>query len=82
MRDGVHDIPIEQRNPAEVTIMSGLHSSGVLDVQITPDGSPVANYGFDVTPARLVSGLITERGICAANEASILGMYPEKNSNE
>jgi methylthioribose-1-phosphate isomerase len=78
MRDGVHDIPIEQRNPAEVTVMSGLRGTDVLDVHITPENSPVANYGFDVTPARLVSGLITERGICAANEDSILGMYPEK----
>jgi methylthioribose-1-phosphate isomerase len=78
MRDGVHDIPIEQRNPAEVTLMSGLRGADVFDVQITPENSPVANYGFDVTPARLVSGLITERGICAANEDSILAMYPEK----
>ena len=78
MRDGVREIPIEERNPAEVTLMSGLHGNNVLEVQITPTDSPVGNYGFDVTPARLVSGLITERGICAANEDSILGMYPEK----
>ena len=50
------------------------------DVAITPADSPVKNYGFDVTPARLVSGLITERGICAANEESILALYPEKKS--
>ena len=50
----------------------------MLDVQITPPDSPVGNYGFDVTPARLVTGLITERGICAANEESVLALYPEK----
>ncbi len=80
LRDGVHDIPIEQRNPAEITRISGVHGDQVLDVQITPDGSPVANYGFDVTPARLVSGLITERGLCAASEDSILALYPEKKT--
>ena len=52
----------------------------MLEVQITPADSPISNYGFDVTPARLVTGLITERGICAANEADILGMYPEKRT--
>jgi methylthioribose-1-phosphate isomerase len=80
MRDGVHDIPIEQRNPAEVTVMSGMHGDQVVDVQITPPESPVGNYGFDVTPARLVTGLITERGICAANENDILALYPEKKT--
>ncbi len=78
MRDGVHDIPIEERNGDEVRIMAGLSGSDVLEVQITPTGSPVGNYGFDVTPARLVSGLITERGICAADERSVLALYPEK----
>ncbi|MBI1256755.1 MAG: S-methyl-5-thioribose-1-phosphate isomerase [Chloroflexi bacterium] len=80
MRDGVREIPIEERNPAEVTMMSGLHDGQVVDVQITPADSPVGNYGFDVTPARLVTGLITERGICAANEAGVLTLYPEKKS--
>ncbi|MEP7292450.1 MAG: S-methyl-5-thioribose-1-phosphate isomerase [Chloroflexota bacterium] len=78
MRDGVRDIPIEQRNPDEVRIMAGIKDDEVLEIQITPAGSPVGNYGFDVTPARLVTGLITERGICAANENDILALYPEK----
>lgn len=79
MRDGVHEIPIEERDPTEVKWMAGVHGSGaVQEVAITPADSPVKNYGFDVTPARLVSGLITERGICAADEASILALYPEK----
>ncbi len=80
LRDGIHDIPIEERNPGEVTRMAGLHGDDVLEVQITPSDSPVSNYGFDVTPARLVSGLITERGICAADEASIRALYPDKHT--
>ncbi|MFM8449573.1 MAG: S-methyl-5-thioribose-1-phosphate isomerase, partial [Haliscomenobacter sp.] len=47
-------------------------------VRILPEASPVANYGFDVTPARLVSALITDRGICEASEDGILGLFPEK----
>jgi methylthioribose-1-phosphate isomerase len=78
MRDGVREIPIEERRADEVIRMAGLHGGDVLEVAITPPGSPVANYGFDVTPARLVTGLITERGICAADEASILALYPDK----
>jgi methylthioribose-1-phosphate isomerase len=70
--DGLKEIPIEERHPDEVKFMEGKGGK----VQVCPDGSRVANYGFDVTPARLVSGLITERGICAANEKSILEMFP------
>ncbi len=80
MRDGVAEIPIEERNPDEVKIMAGVNGANVVDVRITPEHSPVGNYGFDVTPARLVSGLITERGVCAANEDDILALYPEKRS--
>jgi len=68
LRDGVKEIPIEERTPEEVTHISGLCDDGqVRAVQVTPKGSSAANYGFDVTPARLVSGLITERGVVAAN---------------
>ena len=64
VNDGVAEIPIEQRAGDEVTKMTGRTADGQIEtVTITPDGSPVANYGFDVTPARLVSGLITERGV-------------------
>jgi methylthioribose-1-phosphate isomerase len=49
-------------------------------VLVTPEGSPVANYAFDVTPSRLVSGLITERGICAASADGLLGLFPERRS--
>jgi methylthioribose-1-phosphate isomerase len=79
MRDGVHDIPIEQRDAEEVRLMNGRTADGRIEtVLLTPEDSPVANYGFDVTPARLVTGLITERGVIAPNEVDILHLYPEK----
>lgn len=79
MRDGVRQIPIEQRDSEEVRSIGGLTSGGVIErVLLTPEDSPAANYAFDVTPARLISGLITERGICAASEEGVLGLYPEK----
>ena len=77
MRDGVKEIPIEQRGAEEVRHADGWHHGRVVEVRITPEASAVANYGFDVTPARLVTGLITERGICEANEAGISAMFPE-----
>lgn len=81
MRDGVADIPIEERAPGEVTHVSGLTASGRIEtVQVTPVGSPVANYGFDVTPARLVTGLITEAGVCPASEAGLLGLFPRQEA--
>ena len=68
--DGVAEIPIEQRGAEEVATMTGRTADGRIEtVRIVPDGSPVANYGFDVTPARLVTGLITERGVLAASRA-------------
>ncbi|MDP1871022.1 MAG: S-methyl-5-thioribose-1-phosphate isomerase [Gallionella sp.] len=71
--DGVLEIPIEEREQEEVTHVSGLCDDGqVRRVSLTPEGSKAANYGFDVTPARLVTGLITERGLVAANTAAIL----------
>lgn len=76
--DGVCDIPIEQRNAAEVTDIAGRAADGsVTTVRLVPDGSKAANYAFDVTPARLVTGLITERGICLATVEGLAGLYPE-----
>ena len=77
--DGVREIPIEERSPAEVTHLSGPDEAGVLRrIQVSAPGSAAANPAFDVTPARLVSGLITERGRCAASVAGLAGLYPEK----
>lgn len=78
IRDGLREIPIEERDPGEVQRMAGINGDRMLNVAITPADSPISNYGFDVTPARLVTGLITERGICTADEKSILALYPEK----
>ena len=76
--DGLRDIPIEQRDETEVTHIAGRAPSGdVVAVQLTPDGTPAANYAFDVTPARLVSGLITERGICPASAEGLAALFPE-----
>jgi methylthioribose-1-phosphate isomerase len=78
MRDGVKEIPIEERDPSEVRFMSGKTADNSIGtVQICPDASPARNWGFDVTPARYISGLITERGVCAASEQGILSLYPE-----
>ena len=80
MNDGVNGIPIEQRDSEEVTHVWGKNAAGVVDsVQITPDGVAACNYAFDVTPARLVTGLFTERGVCAASEEGLLGLYPEQS---
>ena len=77
IRDGIREIPIEERSPDEVMFMSGETASGEIEtVRVTPRGSPVSNYAFDVTPGRLVTGLITERGICAASEAGLTSLFP------
>lgn len=79
VRDGVREIPIEQRGPEEVTHMTGRTADGRIEtVRIVPEGSPVANYAFDVTPARLVTGLITERGVLNATSAALSAAFPER----
>jgi methylthioribose-1-phosphate isomerase len=79
MRDGVANIPIEERGSEEVRWMSGCTEGGTLEsVRICPESTPARNWGFDVTPARLISKLICERGICDANEAAILALFPEQ----
>lgn len=77
--NGITEIPIEERSGSEITHISGRDESGTLSkVQITPDGSKAANPAFDVTPARLVTGLITERGCCAATEDGLKSLFPEQ----
>jgi methylthioribose-1-phosphate isomerase len=74
-----HDIPIEQRAREEVTSITGRTPIGeIASVAVYPDQTIVANHGFDVTPARLVTGLITERGVSPASEAGLLSLYPER----
>ena len=82
MRDGVREIPIEQRAAHEVRTISGWHVDQEVEVLLLPEGSAAANFAFDVTPARLVTGLITERGICSASAAGVLGLYPEQATGQ
>jgi len=77
IRDGVKEIPIEERNSEEVKFIQGLHKKNIIKVLVSPPESPAVNYGFDVTPAHLVTRLITERGVCQANETSIHELFPE-----
>jgi methylthioribose-1-phosphate isomerase len=72
------DIPIEERAPEELTHITGRSSSGSVErVRLVPEGSPALNLAFDVTPARLVTALITERGVCPASSAGLERLYPE-----
>jgi methylthioribose-1-phosphate isomerase len=72
IEDGIREVPIEERSAEEVTVVSGRTADGRIErVRITPEGSPAANYAFDVTPARLVTGLITERGVAEASAAGL-----------
>ena len=81
MVDGVAGIPIEERDAQEVIRVRGRLATGETgSVQITPDGVSARNYAFDVTPARLVTGLITERGICAASEQGLTSLYPQRGA--
>lgn len=85
MRDGLREIPIEERGSEEVKYVEGwIDAEGggkgrSVEVRVAPEGSRAANYGFDVTPARLVTGLITERGRCRASERGILKLFPERS---
>ena len=76
--DGLKEIPIEKRSADEVNFISGMTSSGkIAKISISPADTRAANYAFDVTPARLITGLITERGIVKPDREAILSLYPE-----
>ena len=79
--DGLREIPIEERDGREVTHVQGkLSGGGTGEVQISPDATPARNPAFDVTPARLVTGLITERGVCTASAEGLAGLFPERRT--
>src|SRR5215204_1323872 len=79
LRDGVREIPIEERSAREVTHMTGRTDGGAIKtVAVVAPGSPALNPAFDVTPARLVTGLITERGVARASREGLLALYPER----
>jgi methylthioribose-1-phosphate isomerase len=77
IRDGIAEVEIEERNADEVTHVSGLKDGKIESVRICPADAKVSNFGFDVTPARLITGLITEKGICKADEKSIKALLSE-----
>jgi methylthioribose-1-phosphate isomerase len=81
IEDGVNDIPIEERGAEEVKTIQGLLDGKVVSVRLTTETAPARNYAFDVTPSRLVTGLITERGICQANASSVFQLFPEKRKH-
>jgi methylthioribose-1-phosphate isomerase len=73
------DIPIEERSATELTHITGLNSAGAMEsVRVVPEGSPALNLAFDVTPARLVTALITERGLCSASRAALQSLFPDR----
>jgi methylthioribose-1-phosphate isomerase len=78
IEDGLAEIPIEERNADEVKYISGLCDGEIKRVLLTPENSRALNYGFDITPSRLITGLITERGICKATKEGISKLFPEK----
>ncbi len=80
LRDGLKDIPIEERSGNEVKQVDGWFEGRQIEIHVAPEESPAANYGFDVTPAHLISGLITERGLCKATEESIRALFPDRPS--
>jgi methylthioribose-1-phosphate isomerase len=81
LTDGIAGIPIEERDAREVTHLTGRTDEGAFaTVAVVSPGSPVANPAFDVTPARLVTGIITERGVAGATREGLLGLYPERRA--
>ena len=79
LRDGVRGVPIEERAAREVSHVRGRSDDGqVLEVEVVNPGSRIHNPGFDVTPARLVTGLITERGVAEASESGLAALFPER----
>lgn len=78
IEDGINNIPIEERNADEVKYIDGLYNNSICSVLVTPSQSPAKNFGFDVTPAKLITGLITERGISTANKEGLAQLFPDK----
>ena len=80
--DGLKQIPIEQRDAKEVKYMDGKNTQGeIVEILIAPENSPAVNFGFDVTPARLITGIITERGVSLAQEEDLLRLFPERQNS-
>ncbi|RZB30734.1 MAG: methylthioribose-1-phosphate isomerase [Desulfobacteraceae bacterium Eth-SRB1] len=80
LKDGLKEIPIEMRDPDEIRYVQGFDEGAIRSVLIPPENSPAANFAFDVTPARLVTGFITENGICRATEQDIMRLFPDRET--
>lgn len=80
LKDGLKEIPIEMRDPDEIRYVQGFYEGAIRSVLIPPENSPAANFAFDVTPARLVTGFITENGICRATEQDIMRLFPDRET--
>jgi methylthioribose-1-phosphate isomerase len=78
IKNGLDEIIIEERDPGEITTVTGFNGEKIISVSICPDNTKAVNFGFDITPARLISGLITEKGICRATENEIRKMFSNK----
>jgi methylthioribose-1-phosphate isomerase len=78
--DGLSEIEVEERDPEEIRMVTGFAEDRIISVKICPENTRAVNFGFDITPARLISGLITEKGICRASEKDILEMFSDKNN--
>ncbi len=76
LTNGVQGIPIETRDENEVRFIEGMHDTTLTEVRICPENTSAVNYGFDVTPARLVTGIITEKGVCPASEEGLKQLFP------
>ena len=83
IEDGINEIPIEERSENEVSLIQGKDKSGVISkLKVTPDGTIGSNPAFDVTPAKLITGLITEKGICEASSNGLQKLFPKKNQKD
>jgi len=80
IKDGIKEIPIEERDENEVKYIQGKGKNGIESILICPENTAASNFGFDVTPARLITGFITERGVCEASEDGLLSLFPEMKS--
>ena len=83
IEDGINEIPIEERSENEVSLIQGKDKSGVISkLKVTPDGTIGSNPAFDVTPAKLITGLITEKGVCEASSNGLQKLFPNNNQKD
>ena len=83
IEDGINEIPIEERSENEVSLIQGKDKSGVISkLKVTPEGTIGSNPAFDVTPAKLITGLITEKGVCEASSNGLQKLFPKNNQKD